>query len=195
MVKVTPGGALAKLLRFGVLLDKDNQIRGYNESPGISITLRVPYLFQKHGNLCTDASAMMILLAWGFQPNRDLETNPRWSPFTGSRIESHTDLCDDGEIIWRSGAFSKTAPMPIQDLYDMLKRFGPLGVCKKGHAQVLIGVNTHANAVVLHDPWKGPNKVNRYDKFLSEMVDFTWLEKVGNRNVQRRGGNTPNWKQ
>jgi hypothetical protein len=48
----------------------------YGQGPA-SIMLRVPFVAQKHVNLCSDAAAMMILQAWAYATNRTTKTNPR----------------------------------------------------------------------------------------------------------------------
>jgi len=169
-------GKFARLFRMGVLLNADSTIKGYNESPN-SVTLRVPYIYQNHVNLCADASAMMILLAWGFEPNRGVDENPRL-PFKGSRIEEHTNLVEGGAI-WDTATIGKVNKPTNAEFLFLLKHKGPLGVSTKGHSQVLIGIDNAENTVILHDPWKGPNKVNTFQKFINEMVEYTWLRQVG----------------
>lgn len=170
----------AKLFRMGVLRNKDTTIRGYNESP-TSITLRVPYVYQEHVNLCVDASAMMILMAWGFAPNRDTTTNPR-GPLKGSTFDNHSDMCDEGTMHWSDAPVNWKLDTPAEWL-NKLRAFGPLGLSNRNHAQVLIGIDVSAGTVVLHDPWKGPNKVNTFDKFKKEMRRFAWLRQVGQRRL------------
>src|SRR5690348_18340371 len=73
----------------------------YGQGPN-SIMLRVPFVAQKHVNLCADASAMMILQAWGYATNRTTKTNPR-GVLEGAVLNELTDLVNQGPTEWSNG--------------------------------------------------------------------------------------------
>jgi hypothetical protein len=67
-----------------------------------SIMLRVPFVGQKHVNLCSDASAMMILQAWGYPTNRTTKRTPAGA-FDSALLSDHTDLVTEARLNGQRG--------------------------------------------------------------------------------------------
>jgi len=159
----------------------------YSAGPG-SLMLRVPFVAQNHGNLCTDAVAMMILRAWGHQPSRDTRSNPRGA-FEAASVGQHGDLVAGGAR-WRT-MDRPPAFETVQEVLDQLALFGPLGASLQsrlgGHAVVVVGGYGNNGEVVVHDPWSGPMRFLRLADFRARLRNLTWLEKVGNSKAVAAG--------
>lgn len=159
----------------------------YSAGPG-SLMLRVPFVAQNHGNLCTDATAMMILRAWGHQPNRDTKSNPRGT-FQGAKTHRHEDLVAGG-VQW----FNTDNPQSfatVQEVLEQLQKLGPLGAGMRsrlgGHAVVVVGGYANNGEVVVHDPWSGPMRFLKLADFRDRLTSLTWLGKAGGRKAVAAG--------
>ena len=105
----------------------------------------VGYLYQVHANLCTDASATM-LLHFSKRPIASMEENPRGMLVGAPHPKEFFD----------------ERPIDIQSIPQMLKKYGPFSLglpLRYGvtHSVVVIGF-AHGN-IIYHDPLTSYNKL------------------------------------
>ena len=128
-----------------------------------------------------NASAMMILQAWGYATNRTTKTNPRGA-FQGARLGDHTDLVNQGPTEWSTGVDVDRgdAGVDAKTWSIQLSRRGPIGCSIDGvlpgtaHCVVLIGAYGDQGHVVIHDPWRGPRLSMSTDSFNEVLRHYTW---------------------
>jgi hypothetical protein len=163
----------------------------YGKGPG-SLMLRVPFVAQKHVNLCSDASAMMILQAWGYATNRTTKTNPRGA-FQGARLSDHTDLVNQGPTEWSTEVDVDPGGLDAKTWSIQLGQRGPIGCSISGvlpgtaHCVVLIGAYGDQGHVVIHDPWRGPRLSMSADRFNEVLRYYSWPVKIGATRLTTRG--------
>ena len=160
----------------------DYSISGPADAPS-SMQLRVPFVPQRHVNLCSDACAIMIAQAWGEMTITNTKTNPRGA-FESAEIKDHQPIA--GRIIdWKE--IQPSSAWGIKDYLYYMAAFGPLGCFLKGsipgtmHYVVLIGGSEGKQTVTLHDPWKGPFRQMTVTNFRKDLDELTYLNGVGGR--------------
>ena len=178
-------------------------VKGGGSSFGMganSMMLRVPFIEQKHVNLCSDASALMIIQAWGYQSNTTTDTNPRGA-LQGANITDH-QFATAGPIRWGSTDFSKNpSTLIVNDYLLLLQMRGPLGASFSrsvagqhvGHCVVLIGADADFGQLTVHDPWRGPRLKMSLADFNSGLAEIAWISAIGETTLSAADPNTV-WK-
>jgi hypothetical protein len=132
-----------------------------NPRPLPYIRHEVPFVHQRHLNLCGDACVEMIL-AFQRKPYQDKMNNSRGA-FTG------LDLDQISAKLTSAGLRHYTVPHPKilqwrpEDLTAYLRLGGPILCNGTKHWVLLTGI--HDKHVFVHDPWLGPNLTKTLREF------------------------------
>jgi ABC-type bacteriocin/lantibiotic exporter with double-glycine peptidase domain len=161
---------LPKPLRpiIGMKLDtgKPFPVRTMNPVPADYIYYDVPFIPQRHINLCGDACALMLLRFCGIDTGgKDTRQNPR-GVLEG---ESTDSLTQDYPAPWSSHALPTNRTSTSDGLAALLSWKGPV-ICAlgtlgglSGHFVLLTGIS--GDRPYFNDPWKGRNMTKTLKEF------------------------------
>ncbi|MEH3107719.1 MAG: C39 family peptidase [Sphingomonas fennica] len=151
-----------------------------------SITLRVPFIAQRHVNLCTDATAAMIVQAWGYRTRSNTLRNER-SIFGDASIADHREIAEAGTCHWMTMQPPKDVSSAM--IVDWLTQYGPLGLSVRsrlgGHAVCIVGAYANNDQIIVHDPWTGPHRTLNFADVKPKINKVNWLTKVGQTKLAR----------
>jgi ABC-type bacteriocin/lantibiotic exporter with double-glycine peptidase domain len=127
----------------------------------------VPYVRQRHANMCGDACVQMLSLYYGWGINIEMTTNPR-GVVDGLELEGSA----------YASRFERVRGLTTAAGFeDALKRYGPL-MCSGVYAMMgMLGDQGHWVVVkgadstnfYLHDPWHGANVQRDKDWFIDRL--------------------------
>lgn len=130
------------------------------------VRLHVPYVHQRHVNLCGDAATQM-LLAYHKRPfNNVLVNNPR-GVFQGFETSDIRSTLNKHELAFTSIKTPNIGRWNCGILANTIRASGPI-ICRLDYGRIehyilLFGV--HSPFVIFHDPWEGANKTMTIHEF------------------------------
>jgi peptidase C39-like protein len=166
-------GPLAKVFGFS---SKDHEKPGRfisgpiepGKKPKAFARHNVPFIHQRHVNLCGDACINMLLAFKGRQFMAKLRKNPR-GVFDGQTTDDVLAQLRAAGLPVFSLALPQDHQWTPDILGEYLQKFGPI-ICKGSmHFVLLVGI--HEEHVCIHDPWRGANMTKTLDE-LNRFLDW-----------------------
>jgi papain like cysteine protease AvrRpt2 len=132
--------------------------------PKMFARYNVPFIHQRHVNLCGDACINMLLAFKGRPYKAKLNKNPR-GVFDGQTSDDVLAELKATGLPRFSLALPQNHQWTPDSLGEYLQRFGPI-ICKGDmHFVLLVGI--HESHVFIHDPWRGANITKTLAQFNS----------------------------
>jgi hypothetical protein len=122
----------------------------------------VPFIHQRHVNLCGDACINMLLAFKGRPHKPKLGKNPR-GVFEGQTTDDVLDQLAAAGLTRFSLALPQNRQWTPETLGEYLQKYGPI-ICK-GSMHFVLMVGIHEEHVFVHDPWRGANMTKSLDEF------------------------------
>ena len=145
-----------------------------------STVYQVPFVAQKHINMCGEACVVMLQKFKGAPVSINMNVNPRGLSEGGDGV---------GELANQHGLRNHyfqgdTNNLTSKKIADALDNYGPL-ICageyarfigkRFGHFIVVTGI--HGNLVFINDPWHGSSRAKPVDRFAPKLND-TWFANI-----------------